>query len=166
MSATGSIVDKDTRGFDHDQHSDACHPVMNRPYWEHFEHQADIGIRGHGATLEEALIQAAIALTAIITDPATVKPVIAVDIHCHDEDPDYLLLDWLNALVYEMAVRRMLFSRYEVRVRDGQLTGRAWGEPVDIPRHQPAVEVKGATLTELAVTHIDGRWTAQCVVDV
>jgi SHS2 domain-containing protein len=31
----------------------------------------------------------------------------------------------------------------------------------------PAVEVKGATLTELKVSrNADGLWTAQCVVDV
>jgi SHS2 domain-containing protein len=38
-------------------------------YWEHFSHDADIGIRGIGATKEEAFEQVAIALTAVITDP-------------------------------------------------------------------------------------------------
>jgi SHS2 domain-containing protein len=41
------------------------------------------------------------------------------------------------------------------------------GEPVDVARHTPAVEVKGATLTELAVRQeADGTWVAQCVLDV
>jgi SHS2 domain-containing protein len=36
-----------------------------------------------------------------------------------------------------------------------------------VARHQPAVEVKGATYTNLLVTHTpDASWLAQCVVDV
>jgi SHS2 domain-containing protein len=47
------------------------------------------------------------------------------------------------------------------------LEGKAWGEPVDVGRHQPAVEVKGATYTGLRVAREnDGAWVAECVVDV
>ena len=43
----------------------------------------------------------------------------------------------------------------------------AWGERVDPEKHQPAVEIKGATYTALSVTEqTDGSWTARCVVDV
>jgi SHS2 domain-containing protein len=66
-----------------------------------------------------------------------------------------------------MATRRMLFSRFEVRLDGGRLDADAWGEPVDVGRHCPAVEIKGATYTELDVRRLaDGAWLAQCVVDV
>lgn len=84
--------------------------------WEHFEHEADIGVRGRGATLAEAFAQAALALTAIVTDPTLVAPRIPVAIRCEAPDPEFLLVDWLNALIYEMATRHMLFSRYEVHL--------------------------------------------------
>jgi tRNA nucleotidyltransferase (CCA-adding enzyme) len=78
-----------------------------------------------------------------------------------------LLVDWLNALVFEMATRRMLFSRFEVEIGAGRLRALAWGEAVDVERHKPAVEVKGATYTSLRVAQeADGTWVAQCVVDV
>jgi SHS2 domain-containing protein len=78
-----------------------------------------------------------------------------------------LLVDWLNALVYEMATRRSLFSRFEITLDGDTLRAKAWGEAVDVAKHQPAVEVKGATFTELRVhRNQDGTWTAQCVVDV
>ena len=135
--------------------------------WEHFAHQADIGIRGTGATLSAALEQAACALTAVITDLDAVRATQAVEIHCEAEDPELLLVDWLNAIVYEMAVRRMLFSRFEVQSDGQRLSGYAWGEAIDVSRHQPAVEIKGATLTELKVLQDDdGHWIAQCIVDV
>jgi SHS2 domain-containing protein len=37
---------------------------------------------------------------------------------------------------------------------------------VDAARHQPAVEVKGATYTGLRVAPQNGGWVAQTVVDV
>ncbi len=136
-------------------------------HWEHFEHGADIGVRGVGRTLAQAFEQAALALTAVITDPAAVAATTAVDIACEAPDTELLLADWLNALVYEMQVRGMLFGRFEVSIEGTRLAARAWGEPVDVARHKPAVEVKGATYTQLAVRRLDdGHWLAQCVVDV
>lgn len=140
---------------------------MNAPRWEHFYHAADIGVRGYGASLEEAFEAAAVALAAVVTEPAKVEPLQMVAIECDAPDVELLLVDWLNALIYEMAVRRMLFSRFKVVISDQRLHGEAWGEPIDLRRHHPAVEVKGATYTELRVEkNSAGSWLAQCVVDV
>lgn len=135
--------------------------------WEHFPHQADIGVRGIGSTKEAAFEGAAHALTAVITDLESVAPTQSVSIVCEAPDDELLLVDWLNALVYEMATRKMLFSRFNVRINDHLLHATAWGESIEVARHQPAVEVKGATYTELSVKRDEeGRWVAQCVVDV
>jgi tRNA nucleotidyltransferase (CCA-adding enzyme) len=135
--------------------------------WEHFPHQADIGVRGMGSTKEAAFEAAGQALTAVITDLKLVAPLLAVSIACEAPDDELLLVDWLNALVYEMATQKMLFNRFTVHFNDHSLHATAWGEPIEIARHQPAVEVKGATYTELSVKQDgQGRWIAQCVVDV
>jgi len=135
--------------------------------WEHYEHGADIGVRGFGATLPAAFEQAALALTAIVTDPGGVAASEPVDIACEAPDNELLFAEWLNALVYEMAVRRMLFSRFRVEIDGDRLTARAFGEPTSVRRHSPAVEVKGATYTTLRVAQTaDGGWLAQTVVDV
>jgi tRNA nucleotidyltransferase (CCA-adding enzyme) len=140
---------------------------MTRGHWEHFSHPADIGIRGVGPTKAEAFAQAATALTAVITDPAKVKPAEAVDIVCRERDDELLFMEWLGALLYEMGTRGMLFSRFEIELTDGGLKARAWGEPVDVARHEPAVEVKAATYAGLEVGRDnDGNWVAQCIVDV
>ena len=138
-----------------------------RGRWEHFPHAADIGVRGFGPTREAAFEQAAIALTAVVTDPRSVTPRERVEIMCAAPDDELLFVEWLNALVFEMATQRMLFSRYRVKIDGGKLTGEAWGESVNVPRHQPAVEIKGATLTALKLARDpSGWWVAQCVVDV
>ncbi len=140
---------------------------MTAARWEHFAHGADIGVRGRGETKAAAFAAAAEALTAVVTDPAGVRAEVAVEVAVSAPDDALLLADWLNALVYEMATRRLLFGRFEVAIEDHALRATAWGEPVDVARHSPAVEVKGATYTALDVAQgADGRWVAQCVVDV
>jgi len=135
--------------------------------WQHFPHQADIGIAAVAPQLAAAFEQAALGLTAVICEPSRVAPHTVVEIACAAPDSELLLVDWLNALIFEMATRHMLFSRFEVHLDGNRLRARAWGEEVDVARHQPAVEVKGATYTELKVyQQPDGLWRVQCVVDV
>jgi len=107
------------------------------------------------------------ALTAVITEPERVAAGEFVSISRKAPDNELLLADWLNALVYEMATRKMLFSRFEVHCDNNSLQAKAWGERVDVEKHEPAVEVKGATYTSLLVKQDEsGGWLAQCVVDV
>lgn len=141
--------------------------IVQRPGWDHFPHEADVGLHGFGATPAEAFEQAALAMTAAITDPAGVRPDEPVVVRCTAPDLELLFADWLNALVFEMATRRMIFGRYAVELTEGGLTATAWGERVDVARHCPAVEVKGATYTGLSVVRgTDGIWHARCVIDV
>ncbi len=136
-------------------------------HWEHFEHDADVGVRGIAGSKAEAFAQAGLALMAVVTEPARIAAREAVIICCEGGDDELLLADWLNALIYEMATRHMLFNRFSLSLEPGQLSATAWGEPLDTARHQPAVEVKGATYTALRVARqADGQWLAQCVVDV
>ncbi|HJV96225.1 MAG TPA: archease [Albitalea sp.] len=138
-----------------------------KDHWEHFEHGADIGLRGLGRSKAAAFEQAAMALTGVVTTPGHVVPRDSVDIACEAADDESLLVEWLNAIVLEMALRHMLFGRFQVEIDGHRLHAHAFGEPVSLARHRPAVEVKGATFTALRVTPTaDGRWMAQTVVDV
>lgn len=140
---------------------------MQTPGWEHLEHGADIGVRGRGGSPADAFTQAALAMSAIVTDLDQIDPVESVDIECEAPELELLLVDWLNEIVYQMAIRNMLFCRFEVRITDHCLQARLHGETVDLDKHQPVVEIKGATFTELRVYRLDnGDWVAQCVVDV
>jgi SHS2 domain-containing protein len=142
-------------------------PAAIEPHAELFAHDADIGVRGIGPTRESAFEQAALALSMAVTDLGRIAAQEMVEIACEAPNDAFLLLDWLNAVIYEMGTRRMVFGRFAVRTADHRLWGRAWGEPVDAARHMPAVEPKGATLTAIKVEcRPDGAWVAQCIVDV
>ena len=135
--------------------------------WQHFHHEADIGIRGYGNSPEQAFAQAALAMTAVIANIETINRYICIDVECESTDIEYLFVDWLNALVCEMSVRQMLFSQFDIVIQKYCLKAKVCGEKIDRDKHHPAVEIKGATLTELQVKQDkEGNWLAQCVVDV
>jgi protein archease len=137
-----------------------------RARWEHFPHSADVGIRGYGATPSEAFEQAALALTGIVTD-ADIEPRTLVEVVCEAPDLEVLFVEWLNAIIYEMSVRNMIFGRFKVTLTDTGLRGSLWGETVDQAKHAPACEPKGATYTALRVAQEpDGTWSAACIIDV
>ena len=141
-------------------------PAVKQIGWEHFPHDADVGVRGFGVTAPEAFEYAAQALTAVVTN-AKVESKIPVEVRCEAPDLELLFVEWLNAIIYEMAVRRMLFGRFAVKIEGERLEGTLWGEPVDVARHAPACEPKGATYTALRVApDANGVWSAACVVDV
>lgn len=139
---------------------------MTQSGWQHFEHEADIGVRGIGNSIAEAFEQAACATNAIVTDLSLIKIKDTIELYCQESDPELLLVDWLNALIYEMATRKMLFCKFKVNIKGDKLSAQVWGDHINVKQHQPAVEIKGATYTELAVYKTDNLWIAQCVVDV
>lgn len=140
---------------------------MGSAHWEHYPHPADMGIRGIGATKEEAFVQVALALTAVVTDPERIAPHHTVEVICLQDDDELLLYSWLSTLLCEMATRNVLFGRFEVEIIGNVLKGTAYGEDVDVDRHEPTVEVKAATYADLKVEQdTDGNWIAQCIVDV
>ncbi|HLS79884.1 MAG TPA: archease [Steroidobacter sp.] len=142
----------------------AGHPDL--PRWEHFAHEADMGVRGIGSSLAEAFEQGALAMTALVTDPSGVDARERVTIECSAPDTELLFAEWLNSIVYEMAVRHMVFGKFVVTTDGKRLRADVWGERVDVRRHHPAVEVKGATYTALRVANESSQWVAQTVVDL
>ena len=134
--------------------------------WEHFAHQADIGIKASDDNLSDAFADAAVALVAIITEPEKVEPAESVEIKCSAENNELLFVDWLSSIIYEMDVRKMLFSRFDVQIKGANLSAKIWGEKINPNKHFPAVEPKAVTYNQLSVKEENGKWTIQCVIDV
>ena len=135
--------------------------------WEHFSHRSDIGLRAVADNKVDVFEEIACAMTAVISDSVLIEPAQEVAVECEAPNDEVLLVDWLNALIYEMATRKMLFSEFDVHLDDHRLHGLARGESVNQKKHQPAVEIKGATFTALEVKQMEnGQWQAQCVIDV
>lgn len=134
--------------------------------YETFEHEADIGIRGFGNTMEEAFENAAVVMYSVMVNIARITPAEMRTVSVNASDHELLLVEWLNALLAISDMERMVFKKFEVKINDAELSGTAWGERLDHVKHEPKVEVKGATYHMLSVTKQNERYVAQCVVDV
>ena len=134
--------------------------------FETFEHEADIGIRGFGNSIQEAFENTAIALFSVMVKIDAVKPNEKKVLTVTAPDNELLLVEWLNALLAISDIERMVFSKFEVEIVGTSLTGTAWGETLDRVQHEPHVEVKGATYHMLKVTRHGTGYVAQCGVDV
>jgi tRNA nucleotidyltransferase (CCA-adding enzyme) len=92
-------------------------------------------------------------------------------VECEAADLESLLVRFLNELIYRMSappngLRRLHGLRYR---GDGgwRVAAVARGEPLDLERHEPTVEPKGATFMAARVAkEPNGTWISQCVVDV
>ena len=131
----------------------------------YFEHDADIGIIGRGLTVEQSFEAAAHAVFAIITHIEEVHPVTIVAVEFEESDPELALVVWLNLLLGKARELGMVFSHFYIQRQGsywhGKAAGEKWREELE-----RGVEVKGATLTMLAVKPIGPIWESRCVVDV
>lgn len=140
------------------------------PY-EYLDHQADLGIRGIGATLQEALSQGAQAMLAAMYDVHRVRPERTLVQRCTAPDIPSLFVEWLNELLYQREVHDMLFAcaqvnRLEQDAQGWTLEGTAHGEPIDADRHKIYAEVKAATYGGLEYRVQGGQHIIQCIVDL
>ena len=133
--------------------------------FSYFDHDADVGVIGRGATIEEAFESAARATFALMADFEQVRPVDTIALDFEEADVEIALVRWLNLLLALSHERGLVFSRFWIE-RDGvNWRGGASGE-LWRPGLDRGVEVKGATLTMLQVKQDAAGWEARCVVDV
>ncbi len=131
----------------------------------YFEHDADIGVIGRGATLEQAFEAAAQAVFAVMTPVDRVHAQTTVSIEFEEADQELALVTWLNLLLGKARELGMVFSRFHLQHQgdkwNGEVSGEKWNDNLE-----RGVEVKGATLTMLSVERAGSTWEARCVVDV
>lgn len=139
--------------------------------YEYLDHKADIGLRGMGATPEEALAEGARAMLHVMVNPDTVTPTVEIPVRCQAGDLESLFVALLNELLYLREVNDTTLVDFRVtrleETGDGwSLEGVAAGEPLDADKHEFLTEVKAATYFGLKYYTEGGRHIVQCVVDV
>lgn len=142
--------------------------------FETFDHTADIGLRVRANDLPTLLTEAAHGLLSVILqNPESVEPRQTVTIEIVDDDLEFLLFDWLRALLYHCDADHLVFCRTKVHLSTDAtgkitgLTGTAWGEILDPNRHWPGNEVKAITYHGLSVEQPpEGGWQAEVILDI
>jgi SHS2 domain-containing protein len=140
------------------------------PY-EYLDHEADVGVRGIGATPGEALVEGARAMLHVMVNPKTVALTVEIPVRCQAVDLESLFVTLLNELLYLREVKAVTLvdlsiTRLEETDDGWMLEGEAAGEPLDPDKHEFYTEVKAATYFGLEYYTEDDRHVIQCVVDI
>jgi SHS2 domain-containing protein len=140
---------------------------MDDAGYELFDHTADLGLRVTAPDLPALFAQAAAGLTAMLVDlPANVQPRHERRFEVAGDDREYLLFDWLKALLLAFETDRFVACACDVVVTAAGLEAAARGEPFDPSRHGLGREVKAVTYHGLSVTETAGGWQAEVIVDI
>lgn len=144
-------------------------PMPTKGY-EYLEHTADAKFRAYGMTLEEAFQNAAVAMFNVMINTGTITDEVFEKIELASADLDELAVDWLSELLYLFEVERVVFGKFKIdgiTEKDGNysLSAIAYGEPLDLSRHNFDTEVKAVTYNSLKVEEMADGWVVQIVVD-
>jgi protein archease len=135
--------------------------------WEHFEVEADVGVRAWGGTRAAAFAQAALGVLALIVEPASVGVRESRAIRAQAETPETLLAAWVDECLYVHEIEGFVAADVEVdECSDTVVHGRLLGEPLDASRHRLGTVVKAATLHAISVATTDSRHEVRIIVDV
>lgn len=134
--------------------------------YKFLEHTADVKFQAFGRNLNESFENAALAMFNVEINLKKVKPIRKIKIKCEAENLEELLIEWLNKLLAESSINSMVFSKFKVKIKEKKLEGEAYGERMDIKRHNVKIEVKAATYSELFIKNEKDKFICQVVLDV
>src|SRR5690242_860105 len=104
--------------------------IMPEPFFEVLEHPADIGFRAVADTRAALFVHAALAMLSIAGDPEMAEPVQGFPITVTSADPESLMVDWLNEVLYWYDGKQVAFRDFRVTdLHDNSIEAIGIGEP-------------------------------------
>lgn len=134
------------------------------------DHTADVFFVARADTLSALFEQCAFAVEETMVDIKTVKPQEKIKILGENEKPDSLLFDFIDDLIFFKDYKQLIFGKFEIMIeeKDGKyhLTCFAYGEKLDVGRHDPKVDVKAVTMHQFEVIQDKQGWKAKVLLDI
>lgn len=139
--------------------------------YKYLEHEADVGIMSIGSTLEEAFQDGAKAMFNVMFDTTLIEEKDEIPIYAEADDIAALFVEVLNEMLFKQDTDAIAFSRFLVKEikKEGDtyhLNGIAYGEPLNLQKHDVKTEVKAATYSGLKFEKKGENYVLQCVLDV
>ncbi|HEU4370199.1 MAG TPA: archease [Methylomirabilota bacterium] len=135
--------------------------------WEHFEVEADVGVRGWGRSRGEAFAQATLGVFALIVAPGDVQVREHREVRAQAEAPEALLVAWIDESLYVHEIEGFVVGAVELTTcTDTLAQGVLGGEPLDAERHRVGTVVKGATYHLVSVRARESGWEVTIIIDV
>jgi SHS2 domain-containing protein len=139
--------------------------------FKYHDHTADITVECWAPSLEEAFEEAALGALEVILDTSTVQPINSADVTVNGIDLEELLVEWIGYIIALIDINSQFYSRFEVKeiakTPEGfVLSGRVWGESIDLERHDTRTEVKAMTYADMSIEQDAERTTLIFTLDL
>ena len=126
------------------------------------EHTADWALEVWAPSLEALLEQAARGMYALARTRLKPEPRVTRTFTLPFEDPETLLVDFLNELLYLEEVEGLGFDTFHLRLQNGELKVQVEGAPIEGMEKL----IKAATFHNLRIEQRPEGWWATVVFDV
>ncbi len=139
--------------------------------FEFLEHTADVYIRAHGKTMEEAYENAALAMFEVMTDTDKITQMQEETLEVEAEDQYALLYNWLEALLVKFETENMLYSKFQITNweetdENFKFKAKIWGEKFDPQKHPQRVGVKAVTYHRMVIIRERDRVVLEFILDI
>ncbi|MCW4004277.1 MAG: archease [Candidatus Bathyarchaeota archaeon] len=139
--------------------------------FEFLEHTADVYIRAHGATMQEAYENAALAMFETMTDTSKVAQTQEETVEAEAEDQYAILYNWLEALLVKFETENMLYSKFQItdwqETNEGfKIKAKVWGEKFNPQKHAQKVAVKAVTYHRMVIIEEPDRVLLEFILDI
>ena len=142
-------------------------PVTRDEGWEHFDVEADVGVRAWGPTRASAFAQATLGMFALALSPDDVVAAETREVRAQGDSPETLLVNWLNECLYVHEIEGFAVGGAEVTaLGDTTVHGLLRGEEIDRARHRVGTVVRAVPLRQARVTEPGNRCEVSVVVDL
>ena len=139
--------------------------------FEFLEHTADVYIRAHGKSMEEAYENAALAMFEVMTDTDKIAQMQEETLEVEAEDQYALLYNWLEALLVKFETENMLYSKFQITNWEEtdetfKFKAKIWGEKFDPQKHPQKVGVKAVTYHRMVIIRERDRVVLEFILDI
>ena len=140
-----------------------------KAFHKFFDHTADVLFVARADTLPQLFEQCAFAVEETMVEVTKVQPKKKIKILAESKDVEGLLYDFLEELVFFKDYKQLLFSKFEIIITEKEggydLICQAYGEKLDVVRHDPRVDVKAVTMHDLRIWN-DKGYHARIILDI
>lgn len=133
---------------------------------------ADVAFEAEGRTLSELFQSAALAMTnTMVKNLDAILPKQTKEIIVSAPNTETLLFNFLQELIYYKDTEQLLFSKFDIEITNTEeggyvQTSKAFGEKLDVTRHESLTDVKAVTMHMFEVKPEAHGWRAKVILDI
>lgn len=140
--------------------------------YEFLDHTADVQIHAWGDDLREAFENAAVAMTAYITDITKIEVVKKESVEVEADDLSGLLYRFLDEVLYLFNAEPYLLSKrvrileFKTDADEFKIRAECYGDTFSLDKHCQGTEIKAITYSAMRITDKPGLHEVYFIVDI